>query len=428
MTFTKVSLANPLKVLGITLLVIAAFLYGYFSHRNRLLPHTLGLVLKNRYFQDTPGLWWESSSGKRTLPDEDLLRNLSALPYLSGYQRPPKQTGVVVYKQDEASPGYNLYTSGHAPQALLIDMQGQLVYQWGYDTKSGPYWYRRVYLYKNGDLLALEEHCCLYKLNKDSELLWFYDENVHHDFSVTPDGPIYVLAREEVSYGDLCGGKSMWDDLVVELDPATGIPKAQLSITQAFANSKYASLLQRMVSCTQEEIFHTNTIDLISSTPAEARWPFQKGNVLISSRELDTIAVIDLKRGTVVWALTGMWRYQHEPTLLENGHLLLFDNLGHKGFSKVIEFEPFTQEIVWSYEGNEANGFVSEVLGSNQRLPNGNTLITESTAGRAFEVTAAGEIVWEFVNPERPLESRDKIAVVPEMIRLPREFPLTWID
>ena len=33
-----------------------------------------------------------------------------------------------------------------------------------------------------------------------------------------------------------------------------------------------------------------------------------------------------------------------------------------------------------------------------QRLPNGNTLITESDAGRVFEVTEGGDIVWEFVN------------------------------
>jgi hypothetical protein len=33
-------------------------------------------------------------------------------------------------------------------------------------------------------------------------------------------------------------------------------------------------------------------------------------------------------------------------------------------------------------------------------LPNGNTLITNSGSGRAFEVTAEGKIVWEFANPK----------------------------
>jgi hypothetical protein len=34
-----------------------------------------------------------------------------------------------------------------------------------------------------------------------------------------------------------------------------------------------------------------------------------------------------------------------------------------------------------------------------QRLPNGNTLITESDNGRVFEVTRDGEVVWEFFMP-----------------------------
>ncbi|HJP05426.1 MAG: hypothetical protein QGG67_07840 [Gammaproteobacteria bacterium] len=34
-------------------------------------------------------------------------------------------------------------------------------------------------------------------------------------------------------------------------------------------------------------------------------------------------------------------------------------------------------------------------------LPNGNTLITESDRGRLLEVSPAGEIVWEYVNPDR---------------------------
>jgi hypothetical protein len=38
-------------------------------------------------------------------------------------------------------------------------------------------------------------------------------------------------------------------------------------------------------------------------------------------------------------------------------------------------------------------------MGIAQRLANGNTLLTESSFGRFFEVTKEGEIVWEYVNP-----------------------------
>ena len=54
-------------------------------------------------------------------------------------------------------------------------------------------------------------------------------------------------------------------------------------------------------------------------------------------REIHTVAVIDPELEKVIWALTGMWKYQHEPRLLENGNLLLFDNRGNDGNTKAIE-------------------------------------------------------------------------------------------
>jgi hypothetical protein len=35
----------------------------------------------------------------------------------------------------------------------------------------------------------------------------------------------------------------------------------------------------------------------------------------------------------------------------------------------------------------------------NQALPSGNRLITESGAGRVFEVAPSGEVVWEYIVP-----------------------------
>ena len=69
--------------------------------------------------------------------------------------------------------------------------------------------------------------------------------------------------------------------------------------------------------------------------------------------------------------------------------------------STVIEIDPFTEEIVWGDEGNAQNGFHTFTCGSSQRLPNGNTLITESDNGRAFEVTTSGQVVRMYYNPHR---------------------------
>ncbi len=90
---------------------------------------------------------------------------------------------------------------------------------------------------------------------------------------------------------------------------------------------------------------------------------------------------------------------QHQPTLLKNGNVLIFDNGRAKKYSRVIELDPITKKIVWEYKANPPEKFYSPIRGGCQRLPNGNTLITDDPKGRAFEVTKDGEIVWEFYTP-----------------------------
>jgi hypothetical protein len=53
----------------------------------------------------------------------------------------------------------------------------------------------------------------------------------------------------------------------------------------------------------------------------------------------------------------------------------------------------------WTYVGTPTTSFYSAEISGAQRLPNGNTLITEGVKGNLFEVTSAGEIVWRYVNP-----------------------------
>ena len=61
--------------------------------------------------------------------------------------------------------------------------------------------------------------------------------------------------------------------------------------------------------------------------------------------------------------------------------------------SRVLEINPVTLELVWSYQDP---GFFSTNISGAQRLPNGNTLITEGARGRLLEVTKEGKTVWEY--------------------------------
>ena len=44
------------------------------------------------------------------------------------------------------------------------------------------------------------------------------------------------------------------------------------------------------------------------------------------------------------------------------------------------------------------------MIGGAQRLPNGDTLVTEGTNGRIVEVSPRGRVVWDFVNPHQGKE------------------------
>ena len=90
--------------------------------------------------------------------------------------------------------------------------------------------------------------------------------------------------------------------------------------------------------------------------------------------------------------------------MLPNGNVLVFDNGSHRlhhplPFSRVIEIDRQSNQIVWEYQDNPSYNFFSPYISGARRLPNGNTLITEGMFGRMFQVTGSGEVVWEYVNP-----------------------------
>jgi len=170
---------------------------------------------------------------------------------------------------------------------------------------------------------------------------------------------------------------------------------------------------------------------------------FHPDNVLWASRETSIIAITSRKTGKIVWQIGP--DYGSNPKLRKMGpiigshgghiipkglrgagNLLVFDNGGQsvygtpvpgalhgKGiarrhYSRILEINPVTLEVVWEYTAQKAkhgtkrtaHQFFSPYQSNVQRLPNGNTFITEASYGRLFELTPDFEIVWEFVDPK----------------------------
>src|SRR3546814_10243488 len=102
--------------------------------------------------------------------------------------------------------------------------------------------------------------------------------------------------------------------------------------------------------------------------------------------------------------MRGAWIGQHEPDVLANGNILLYDNLGgfeQSGRTRILEIDPDNGGVAWRYAGSLEQPFESEARGPQERLQNGNTLIPETAGVRIFEVTRDGRIVWELIYPVR---------------------------
>jgi hypothetical protein len=188
---------------------------------------------------------------------------------------------------------------------------------------------------------------------------------------------------------------------------------------------------------------------------------FHPDNIIWDARESNIIAIIEKKTGQLVWKLGPDYSTadvahldwiigQHHAHIIPRGlpgegNLLVFDNGGWAGYglpnpasaygqknavrdhSRVLEINPVTLEIEWQYTATEANfqapmdsyRFYSPYISSAQRLPNGNTLITEGADGRIFEVTREHELVWEYISPYK---NKRNSNMVYRAYRLPYEW------
>ncbi|MEY8352671.1 aryl-sulfate sulfotransferase [Lachnospiraceae bacterium 54-53] len=189
---------------------------------------------------------------------------------------------------------------------------------------------------------------------------------------------------------------------------------------------------------------------------------FHPENIIWDARESNIIAITDKKTGKIVWKLgpdysgadtahLGWIIGQHHAHIIPRGlpgegNLLVFDNGGWGGYglpnpsspfgqknalrdySRVLEIDPATLKIRWEYTPMSAGfqapmdsyRFYSPYISSAQRLPNGNTLITEGADGRIFEVTEEHELVWEYISPYKNLKNAN-------MVYRAYRVPYEWI-
>lgn len=355
------------------------------------------------------------------------------------------------YQKDLAYHGFTTYPESGSEKVFLVNMSGEIVHQWDFDAA-------RFRLLPNCNVLVIhgtkwgmnrkpwdELRYSLREYDFDGNLVWEYksEEPFHHDIQQLENGNIIAMRRIEVPPQRMI---SVTDPQLRNLrfrsDEIIEVSRDKELVWSWKAHDEISPASCGKFPCPppvkkekerkrQYDWTHTNTAIPLP----ENRWyregdtRFKPGNILIMPRNLSTAMIVDKESGEIVWDYQGDYKgglsYGHEPHMIPEGlpgagNILIFDNGFKRNTSYILEINPVTKEVVWVYDAGKR--FFSKVAGSMQRLPNGNTLISEDVRGRAFEVTPDKKIVWEYNGNH--IRSARAHRYAPDHCPRLKEFPL----
>ncbi|MFP4097371.1 MAG: arylsulfotransferase family protein [Alphaproteobacteria bacterium] len=333
------------------------------------------------------------------------------------------QRGVTTYDAQKSWGDYTVYTSTEKESIVVMDMQGNTVFEWdaGFPEDdltfrdqvtigrffSDPLDRRNVYVMYFGEKSLLHQYG-MKKFDHRSNVLWENPKALHHDVAFFEDGTILTFEqrlRKDNPHPALPHLETPYfEEFLIFIDK-DGQTIQEISLYDAFSGSDYHSVLY---SLTREQgddlirdgdLFHPNTITRVPAHVAARFAQLNTQSVMLSFRNTDMIAFLDLETEKIVWAFYGPWHGQHAPQFLDNGNVIMFDNRGHAGSggrSRILEVDLQDLSIVWEYTGSQDKPFFTAYNGMIDLLPNGNILVTETHSGRIFEVTRGKDIVWEY--------------------------------
>ena len=329
-------------------------------------------------------------------------------------------TGVTIYNKEKAYSGYTIFPS--AKGALLIDMNGNEVKLWaglgGFPNKILPGGYVMGTTGARGGKYAYQDQLDLVQVDWDGHIVWKFDKT---ELVADPGKEPVYMARQIIEVD--------WEGNIIWSWRASD-HFDELGFDEAAKNALFRN--PGLHGEAGGDWMHINNF----STLGENKWydagdkRFHPDNIIFDARNSNILGIIEKSTGKIVWRVgpnfneseatkkLGWIIGQHHLHMIPKGlpgegDLLVFDNGGeggygtpnpasltgvnnaHRDYSRVLQFNPVTLEITWQYTpleaGNllftDASKFYSSYISSAQRLPNGNTLITEGSDGHLLEVT-----------------------------------------
>ncbi|TFU02863.1 hypothetical protein EUV02_06520 [Polymorphobacter arshaanensis] len=316
--------------------------------------------------------------------------------------------------------------------AWVIDRQGNVLHSWEVDTaklfaqiphlagKTKPenFYPSGIALTPDGGLVMAIQgrntypfQIGLVRIDRNGNVVWKHWNNSHHWIAVAADGTVYAPYREAIDGKTHFGGTAVETRCKANLGAegigvyaADGKQLRRISLLDAVDKSDFPGLLYGVRSgC---DPLHLNSIDIVTPAIAAKIPGITAGDLLISLRELSTVAIIDGTDGRFKKVITGRSAAQHSPRFLPDGTALVLDNQGGQlaqGGSRVVrlDFNTGTSTTVFPQPGETAElPFFTKTAGHIEVSPDGSrAIVVGKEPGRAFEIdVASGKPLWSYRN------------------------------
>ena len=274
----------------------------------------------------------------------------------------------------------------------------------------------------DGSVVFNFEYAGLLKLDRCGDVVWKLNQMTHHSVELAEGGGFWVSGRRvnnENPPDFPPFNAPFYEDMIYKVS-ADGKLLKQISVPALFYKNNLDILLTSSGSVFHYsnngdgELVHLNKIAELYSDRADAFPLFDAGDLVLSLRLYNLILVIDPETETIKWHQAGPWKRQHDPEFTEDGKISVFNNNVYSTsfnefslaisppelprVSNVIEIDPVTLKTEITYGEKVGQELMTIVRGKHQLTDNGGILFTEFEAGRAFEVDATGNIIWEYIN------------------------------
>lgn len=293
------------------------------------------------------------------------------------------------------------------PIAELLNADGSVAHRWQIDYgrlveggRADEFPHGMTMLADGSLLVNFDTGRALARIDACSEPAWVNSELVYHHVISKGEGGYWTwgepttdighnqfLVRFNPETGEVLEKISLLDDVI----PATASRGMTFGIPDGYKIEREAD------PDTVADILHPNDIEELLPEMAASFPQFRAGDLLISMRNINLVAVIDRQTHQVKWAQYGPWRDQHDPDFEPDGRISVFSNNLDRNRSSIILIDPKTNQWRDPYQDTDF-WFNSFIMGKQQRLPNGNRLIASAMEGRVLEVAPTGKIVREFSN------------------------------